>query len=369
MSFRNTHVAALSLVAFALAACRVERADAHPSKSSAVPVIVRPAAPVERPTTIAASGTVGPRASIDLTFQVPGMVMAVGVEEGERVAAGELVAVIDPTEYALAFEQAKVAYLTASGEAQKARVMRAADGSAPNEFDQVVAAEAMTKIVAARAEKRLYDTQLASPLAGVVARRNAKPGEIVTAGMPAFTIVDLDVVHVRVGVSEADIENVHMGAAASITVPALDSARFAGKVRLVGVAADPATGKYAVEIAVPNPEHHLKVGMSANATISTTATATSVTVPRVALSQGSKGEPQVFVYSEAEHRVHVRGVALGSHRGSEVDVASGLSAGEMIVVGSRVKLSDGMVVTMANQPIVITAQAPAGDAGRQDGTP
>ena len=91
--------------------------------------------------------------------------------------------------------------------------------------------------------------------------------------------------------------------------------------------------------------------------IRATGNATRVTVPRVALHQDEMGGPQVFVYSPAERRVHARGVALGTRRSGDVTIASGLEAGEMIVVGSRERLVDGAVVQVINDPIVVTAAA------------
>jgi hypothetical protein len=84
---------------------------------------------------------------------------------------------------------------------------------------------------------------------------------------------------------------------------------------------------------------------------------TALSIPRVALHQDEKGGPQVFVYSPAERRVHARRVALGTKRSGDVDIASGLEAGEMIVVGSREPLADGVDVQPINEPIVVTATA------------
>ena len=336
------------------AACHVERAEARESRTASK-VIVRPVVPVSRRATVAASGIVMPGASVDLSFQVAGMVMAVGGDEGEQVAAGELVAALDPTEYALAFEQAKLEYVGATSQAQRIRASGMAAGAPPGDYNDVMAAVALTKLAAARAEKRLYETQLVSPLAGVVARRAVKPGEIVSSGTPAFTIVNLDVIRVRVSVSESQIARISRGADAMIAVPALDTTWHRGKVRMVGVAANPETRAFTVEVEVPNREHRLKPGMSANVSISTTDSTTAVSVPRVALHQDEKGGPQVFVYSPAERRVHARRVALGTKRAGDVDVTSGLEAGEMIVVGSRERLADGVVVQPMNEPIVVTA--------------
>jgi RND family efflux transporter MFP subunit len=227
-----------------------------------------------RSETIVAAGTVGPRASAELAFRVPGTVMAVGYEEGDQVRAGELVAYLDPTDYALAFEQAKIGYQVAEADARRARVLRATDANIdPNDYNAVMSAEAILKLTAIRAEKRLYDTRLVTPLGGVVARRVATPGEIVNAGSSVFTIVDVDVVHVTVMVSEEDVGSITKGSSATVTVPALPGAPFEGRVRVVGVKADSTSGAFPVEIAVPNPGHRIRVGMAATAVLRRTAKA------------------------------------------------------------------------------------------------
>jgi len=263
------------------AACRVERLEAR-GRQTVTSVAVPPVVPAPHPAKVAATGTIAPGASVDLTFRVAGTVMAIGVDEGEQVAAGELVAVLDATEYVLNFEQAKLEYLGAAGEAQRLQASATAAGAAPNNYNEVMAAAALAKVAAARAEKRLYDTRLASPLAGVVARRAVQPGEIVSPGAPAFTIVNIDVVRLRVSVPESEIAGISRGADVTITVPALDGAQFAGKVRIVGVVADPADRAFTVEIEVPNPEHRLKPGMSASASIGAAESTTSAGKPRVA---------------------------------------------------------------------------------------
>ena len=227
-----------------------------------------------RSETILAPGTVGPRASAELAFRVPGTLMAVGYDEGDQVKAGELVAYLDPTDYALAFEQAKISYQVAEADARRARVLRAADANIdPNEYNAVMSSEAILKLTAIRAEKRLYDTRLVTPLGGLVTRRVAAPGEIVNVGISIFTIVDIDVVHVTAMVPEADIGSITKGSTATVTVPALSGVSFDGRVRLVGVQADSATGAFPVEIAVPNPGHRIRVGMAANAVLRRTAKA------------------------------------------------------------------------------------------------
>jgi len=327
--------------------------------AAAVAIVVRPAAAATRAATIAASGSIDARATADIAFQVAGRVMAVGVDEGERVRAGTLVAYLDPTDYALAYEQAKLAYVRAADEARRARVLRSSDGIAPNDFDKLINAEAQAEVSAAMANKRLHDTRLVSPLSGVVARRNADPGETVPAGAPVFTIVDLDVVHVRVAVPESDVGAITIGALASITVPSLGESAFAGTVRLVGVAADPVARTFAVEIAVPNPAHRLKAGMVAEASITIPDSITRLTVPGAAIVRDPEGATQLFIYTADEKRVHARRVTVGNIVGTEVEITSGLEVGELVVVGGQQRLREGMAARPANEPIVISARGDA----------
>src|SRR6185436_8837189 len=112
---------------------------------------------------------------------------------------------------------------------------------------------------------------------------------------------------VRVGVPESDIERITEGAAATVRIPALDTS-FTGRVSLIGVAADPATRSYTVEISVPNPARRLRAGMVAEATITTKTTTSAIMVPATAvLHDGTvNGTTVVYVLDRDAARVHAR---------------------------------------------------------------
>ena len=339
----------LSRAALAPVACSLITAcfgDAAASERSepvdrGVPILVRPATPITRRNTISASGSVEPRARSDVAFQVPGRVSDVHVDEGSRVAAGQLLAALDRRDYELSLEQARIAGRRASDEARRARVLRASDGIAPNEFDKILSAEAQANVAAAMAEKRLADTRLVSPLGGIVARRATNLGETVPAGVAVFTIVDLDVVHARVAVPESDVGVISTGSAATVTVPSLGDTAVGGRVRLVGVAADPVARTYPVEIEVPNPGHRLKAGMIVEASIETGRRSTRLTVPASAIVRDAEGATQLFIYSSTDRRVHARRITPGAIAGDNVEIANGLAAGELVVVGGQQRLRDG----------------------------
>jgi membrane fusion protein, multidrug efflux system len=348
----RSYVAALApLICSTLAACfhdaaakeRTDPVDDGPA------VIVSAATPVTHRSTVSVSGVVAARATADIAFQVPGKLMAVRVDEGDRVRQGEVLASLDVTDYALALDQARLTHDRAVDEARRARVLNASDGIAPNDLDKVVNAEAQAGVTVALARKRLRDTQLASPLSGIVARRNADPGETVPAGAQIFSIVDLDVVHVRVAVPESNVGAISVGATARVTIPSLGDTVFSGRVRLVGVAADPVTRTFAVEIAVPNPTLRLRAGMVAEASITAPGSTTILTVPGAAIVRDAEGATQLFIYEGDEHRVRARRVSVGALIGNEIEITKGLIPGDLVVVGGQHRVRDGMSARAARQ--------------------
>src|SRR5262245_5085048 len=113
------------LALFALAGCFRDAAatERHADSAPSVAVVVRAATPVVRRLMVAASGTTEPRATSDVAFEVPGKLITVAVDEGDRVAAGQLLAALDRTDYSLAVDQAQLTAKRASDEARRARVL------------------------------------------------------------------------------------------------------------------------------------------------------------------------------------------------------------------------------------------------------
>jgi RND family efflux transporter MFP subunit len=200
------------------------------------------------------------------------------------------------------------------------------------------------------AKKKLADAHLTAPISGIIARRAIEVGATVAPGQPVFTIVDLDPVRVRVGVPEGDVGHVTEGAAATVRIPALD-ASFAGRVSLIGVAADAATRSYTVEIKVPNPARRLRAGMVAEATIETGQKVSAMMVPAAAVLHdgGVNGTTIVYVLDRDAARVHSRRVTTGVARGDSLEITSGIAAGDQVVVAGQQRVRDGARVQLASE--------------------
>jgi RND family efflux transporter MFP subunit len=237
------------------------------------------------------------------------------------------------------FQKIEAAY-----NASKERYEMAVEGTRKEDIATAAAQARAAEAQASEERKRLDDTRLLAPISGNIGMRRIDPGQTVGAGMPVFSIVELNPVKVRVAVPEADIGKVRQGAGAEITVPSLGGRRFAGKVAIIGVAGEPASRTYTVKILVPNPGPVLLAGMVAEARIFGPASVQSLTIPSEAVVPDPQGAPNVFVYSTDRKRVYARRVEVGPPIGNEVEIHSGLSGGEQVVVAGQQKIREGSVV-------------------------
>ncbi len=391
------HIFALVTIAClaVLTSCTTQETKAA-SEQAGIPVQVRTPAVVERAESVSASGSVEGSETADVAFLVAGRVARVLVEEGQHVTKGQLLAQIEPTDYTnavnaataqkeVAFavqqradaglrkqevEQARIDFERAEDEYKRMKTLVEKKSLPPNDFtkfeaaykaakerydmakegtrkEDILAATAQAHAAAAQAteeHKRLSDTQLLAPISGNIAMRKVDPGQTVAAGMPVFTIVDLNPVKVRVGVPEADIDKVRRGASGEVSAPSLPGRCFEGKVAIIGVAAEPASRTYTVKLLVPNPGPVLLAGMVAEARIFGPAKVRSITIPGEAIVPDPQGAPTVFVYNSDRKRVYTRRVDVGGPVGKEVEIRSGLRGDEQVVVAGQGKLREGSLV-------------------------
>jgi multidrug efflux pump subunit AcrA (membrane-fusion protein) len=389
-STRNFLSAIILLALLPLAGCGPK---APLAADQPVPVRVRAPNRVRQPVSVAASGAVEANVTAQSAFQIAGRVARVFVEDGQAVSKGQVLAELDSTDYSNAYDAAQ-------GQADAARAVddKAQEGPRSQELEQAridaeqwqdqytrmkylydhkslpandfkkieagyqaaqqrydmarqgtrvqdkKAATGQSRAAAAQmheAGKRLGDTKLRAPIAGFVGMRRIDVGDTVGAGIPVISVLDLNPVKVRVAVPEAEIGKVHEGSRAVVTIPSLDGRQFEGTVEAVGVAADPASRTYVVKIAVPNPERLLRAGMVSETRILGTAMIDAITVPGGAIVHDPQGVAQVYVYSPERQRVYARRVEVGRLISDEVEILSGLTGNEQVVVAGQQNVREG----------------------------
>lgn len=172
---------------------------------------------------------------------------------------------------------------------------------------------------------------LRSPVAGAVIERAALVGQLLDPAAPAFRIGDLSTLWLTVHAFERDAVRVRQGVSARLAFPALPGQDFEGTVTMVGRQVERESRTVPVRIDVQNKQNVLRPGMSATATLPVGETGAAILTVPVSAVQRVRNEWCVFLPKDANH-FEIRRIGRGRDLGGEVEVLSGLSANETIVV-------------------------------------
>jgi HlyD family secretion protein len=183
---------------------------------------------------------------------------------------------------------------------------------------------------------------IVAPFAGVVVNRSLDPGSYVTPGTstPILTIADLDHLDFIVYVPETEIGMIHRGDPVQVAVDAYPGREFRGVVSRIAGGADPSTRTVQVEIDIPNPEHLLRPGMYATAALSA-GTQPALVVPLSAVvTVGSEH----YVWVVADGKTAQRAVTVGRATGTVVEITSGVTPEDLLVVRGTDLVGEGQPV-------------------------
>lgn len=209
-------------------------------------------------------------------------------------------------------------------------------------------------------EAQVAYSRIQSPISGIVADRPLNAGEMANPGSPLITIVDITRVVARVNVPQTEAPAIKTGQTAVLTQPDRKE-EVEGKVTVVSPAADPNTTTIQVWIEVPNPRERLKPGTAVHAAIATEVYKAATVVPVAAILPGEEGGTAVLTVS-SDSIVHKRTVTLGVREGNQVQILTGASPGEEVVVVGGMGLDDN-----AKVKIVTTAVEESGDDEEDNG--
>jgi len=322
----------------------VETAAAHvvESRQTQVPVGVQ------------TTGTVHARETATISAQVMGRIEQVLVREGDTVRAGQTLVVLDGAALRASSEQAQAAVTAAQNQEAAAessaglaastlaryKQLEAEKSVSPQEMDEVTrrAQAAEAQLDAARAEVEavraqaggaktmLGYTRLVAPFAGVVTARMADPGTMAAPGMPLLQVDRVGPLQLQVTVDESAISTVRMGVKVPVNIDGASQA-LTGVVAEIVPAADPASHSFLVKIDLP-ASRLLRAGMFGTAEFASGSKGV-ILVPRSAVIE--RGSLACAYVLDARGVAQLRFVTLGAVHEDEVEVLSGIAAGERLV--------------------------------------
>jgi membrane fusion protein, multidrug efflux system len=330
---------------------------------------------IARQSTVA--GVVEPLRVIGVNSQLAGAVTQVVVQEGDRVRAGAVLARMDSREIQAQLASAQATYDVARAAHERAGQLRERRVITLPEYERERTAHAAAQAQVEQLRMRLEYATVRAPVSGIVTEKRVESGDVVGNQARLFTIADVSELVARVGVSELDVVELSQGDRVGITLDAFPNRELNGRIRRIFPSADPTTRLVPVEVAFDAPSAQLaRPGFLARVTFDL-ATSEDVLLLPVQAVLGAQGAQTVFVV-DGENRAQRRPVTTGLTSRGRVEIVSGLSDGDPVVVIGNSNLREGMTVRVAgSEPqsrtdVPASAGAPRPEAGsgppRPDGS-
>ena len=327
----------------ALSACTGEEEQAKEEEKFAIPV----------ETTLVETGNVSSFYSTTATLEAPeeshvmsriaGIVEKINVEEGDRVTKGQVLAVIDAKRQRYDFNRSEAEVQIIQQELNRLNKMNnkefiSQDQMAKLEFN-LQAAKAQRDL----AELQVKESQIISPINGVVAERYVKTGNMAKEFQELFYIVNQDQLHGILHLPEQQLASLRVGQHASIIQQHQAVANNAVEANVLRISpiVDAQSGTFKVTLAVPNPDGLLKAGMFTRVKLKYDTHLNVLTVPYNALINQDNTQA---LYVIKDTKAQRREVNLGYRENNTVEILSGVEAGEQIVIRGQQNLKDQSLV-------------------------
>ena len=248
------------------------------------------------------------------------------------------------------YDSAKAQYDMSSAKVAAARsqvqVIQAKADSAKANIEVVQARSQSAQAIVQETQIPLHDTELKSPLDGVVLAKSIEKGTLVSAGDKAFVVADTSSVKAVFGVADIALAEMKLGNKLSVESESMPGKEFEGLITSVFPAADSKNRAFNVEVTIANPEYLLRPNMIVSLRVATQQQAAPqpvVPLNAVIKSKSNANGYAVIVVTEESGRqlARVRDVKLGESFGNAVAVAEGLKPGDQVIVTGGTMVNDG----------------------------
>ena len=349
--------------------------------------------------TVVASGRVETPLRVSIGSQITGAVAAIPVQEGQSVAAHQLLIALEDSEAKASVAAAQAAVVQAEARLKQIRdvalpaaeqALRRAQANLVNsrkqyermmelearklvsqqqvddaEMNREVAesevrsaqlqvetnrptgsdyAVANTALEQARAnlttaQARLQYTQIEAPVAGTLIARNVERGDVVQPGKTLMVLSPAGQTQLVVEIDEKNLASLNLGQPALCSADAYPDQQFPAEVVYINPAIDAERGSVEVKLAVPDPPAYLRQDMTVSIDIEVARHAGTLIVAADAIHDPTSGSP--WVMKRTDGKVQRQAVKVGARGSGEVEILSGLQAGDQVVAAGNTDVAEG----------------------------
>jgi membrane fusion protein (multidrug efflux system) len=286
-----------------------------------------------------ANGNFEPLQELSFSAEKPGRVVRVLVKEGDHVRVGQTLAIVRSEQISSDLQSAEASYQNALADYGRFENAFKTGGVTKQQLDQAKLGLVTAKSRLQQAKVNIGDTYIKATINGIVNKKHIEPGSVLAAATPLFDLVNVSKLKLKVTVNESQVAGLKLGNTVNATASVYPDQTFSGKITFIAPKADSSLN-FPVEIEITNnAANDLKAGMYGTAKFaSSQQKQTLMVVPRNAFI-GSVSSNQIFVIENGTAKLKT--VVAGRILGDQVEIVSGLSDGELVIVTGQINLQDG----------------------------
>ena len=297
---------------------------------------------------VRATGRIEAIQAVDLRPDEQGRITALLFREGQSVTRGTALLRIDDALLRAQLQRADADRDLANQQLARIRTLREQNAATPADLERVEAAARSANASVSMLQLQIARSVVRAPFSGVVGQRFVSVGDYVTTASRLLTLQSVDPQRAVIEVPERHAESLRQGQTVEFTVAAEPSRTFVARVDFIDPVVQPTNRTITVKSLAPNSDRVLKPGMFIEARLATATRANAVVIPEDAVQPlRTASVAWVIDKGKASRRV----VQLGVRSQGFVEVRSGVSAGEVVVVGGLERMGEGM--PLAGKPRTI----------------
>ncbi len=321
----------------------LQKAQATKSEQQPISVVAQIIRPGTMTDMIDLPAIVRPWEELVVKAEITGKVIATPVDEGHKVEKDQIVVQVDPRDYQNNIQSILARQKLAKTNFQRQQGLIDKNAVSQANYDEAAATLEDLNAAMKNARLNLERCTIRSPFSGVVNELHAKIGALLSHGDPVFKLLDIDKLKVDVAIPESEVFAVKDISHCKITFTALNNHTVTGKkIFLSSEAVQPAM-VYILRLAVANPGHAILPGMFARVQIVKRTITDAVSIPLYGVI--TQNEEQ-YVYVAEANIARKRRITTGFLEGWKVQILSGLSAGDMVIIVGHRSIEDGQPVNI-----------------------
>ncbi|HEY4343866.1 MAG TPA: efflux RND transporter periplasmic adaptor subunit [Parvibaculum sp.] len=345
---RSRAVAAGLVIGVALIALLVWRHLGGGEKGGPPPstVEVVTAAAQDVQVNVSALGSLDADQSIVVSPEIDGIVTSIDFTDGQRLNKGDTIISIDSGSLKARLMQTQARLTLTRANYDRADRLRKQGSGTERALDEALNDLRSAEADVAAAQADFDKANIRAPFTGIVGLRRVSLGEYLKAGAAIATLADVDHLRIDFRVSEVFLTKISKGQDVSVQLDAMPGQSFKGTITAIDPVVDVAGRAISVRAVLPNESGKLRPGLFGRVNI-VTLVRNSVVLPESAIVPQQTGGKAVFIVTKGGEKgphVELRPVEIGERLTGQVEILSGVAAGDVVVTAGQLKIRNGDAV-------------------------